>query len=306
MKHLFQLLIFAVLVLTIVMSVSAQESSTVMQVDFDSPTLNRVYQYNVYLPAGYDASTTRHPVIYLLHGRGDAMDAWLNARAALDELIASETIPPIMAIMPDMPSSERASYYIDSQYTGSQFRAEAVETAFITDLIPHVDSTYRTLANRASRLVGGYSMGGYGAIRYSMAHPELFVGALVLSPAVYIPLPPSDSSTREFGAFGVDDNLFDEDFYQSLNYPALIESFSATALSLSMFIAVGDDEYKNPNPEDALHDLDMEAHMLYNHVARVPSMLSEFRVYDGGHDWDVWRQGFVEGLTYLARFIMTG
>jgi enterochelin esterase-like enzyme len=305
MKNIFRLVIFAAFICSVVMSVSAQESSTVMQVDFDSATLSRVYQYNVYLPAEYEESSTRYPVIYLLHGRGDTMDAWLNVRDALDELIANETIPPIIAIMPDMPSSERAGYYIDSQYTGTQYQGEAVETAFINDLIPHVDSTYRTLANRASRLIGGYSMGGYGAIRYSMAQPELFVGALVLSPAVYILLPPSDSSTREFGAFGVGNNLFDDSVYQSLNYPALIEPFAATALPLYMFIAVGDDEYKNPNPEDALHDLDMEAHMLYNHVARVPNMLSEFRVYNGGHDWEVWQRGFIEGMTYLTQFIAT-
>ena len=36
-----------------------------------------------------------------------------------------------------------------------------------------------------------------------------------------------------------------------------------------MFIAVGDDEYHNPKPEDWLHDLDMEAHLLYNQVVRV-------------------------------------
>ena len=45
-------------------------------------------------------------------------------------------------------------------------------------------------------------MGGYGALRYSLAHPDLFGAAIVLSPAVYFPEPPSDSSTREFGAFG--------------------------------------------------------------------------------------------------------
>ena len=45
-------------------------------------------------------------------------------------------------------------------------------------------------------------MGGYGAIRYSLAHPDLFGASIVLSPAVYVPKPPSDSSTREFGAFG--------------------------------------------------------------------------------------------------------
>lgn len=280
--------------------------STVIAEEFNSATLSRTFQYNVYLPVGYGDTDRRYPVIYLLHGRGDTMSAWLTVRDTLDQMISDGDIPPLIAILPDMPSSERASYYINSQYTGTLYRAEAVESAFFNDLIPHIDATYRTVANRDGRLVGGYSMGGYGALRYSMAHPDMFAGALVLSPAVYIPLPPNDSSAREFGAFGKDNQLFDEIIYQSLNYPALIEPFQASGLSSAMFIAVGDDEWKNPDPADRLHDLDMETHMVFNQIVRVPSISAEFRVYDGGHDWDVWERGFVEGLKYLTRFIDTG
>jgi enterochelin esterase-like enzyme len=278
---------------------SQDADSMIRREDFLSTTLNRTYQYIVYLPAGYEASEARYPVIYLLHGRGDTMEAWLNIRGALDTLIASGDIPPLIAVMPDMPSSDRAGYYIDSQYTGTLYRAEPVETAFMNDLLPHIDATYRSLPDRDNRLVGGYSMGGYGALRYAMAYPNRFGGALVLSPAVYLPLPPVDSSTREFGAFGKGSSLFDETIYQNLNYPALAAPLAETELPLSLFIAVGDDEWKNPNPEDYLHDLDMEAHMVFNTVVRIPNVAAEFRVYNGGHDWDVWERGFIEGLPFL-------
>jgi enterochelin esterase-like enzyme len=295
------------MLLAIIPRAQGQESgSTILRTDFFSITLNRTYQYTAYLPPGYDNSDTRYPVIYLLHGRGDNMDAWLNAFSALDELIAGGRVSPLIAILPDMPSSDRAGYYVDSQYTGALYPAEAVETAFMNDLIPHVDETYRTLTNREGRLVGGYSMGGFGALRYAMAYPEKFLGALVLSPAVYIPLPPVDSSTREFGAFGKGEALFDDDVYQSLNYPALVEPLTESGLPVSMFIAVGDDEWKNPNPEDRLHDLDVEAHMVFNQVVRIPNVTAEFRVYNGGHDWDVWRAGFIEGMIYLNGFIKSG
>jgi enterochelin esterase-like enzyme len=284
-------------------ALSQDASSPVTQEDFFSTTLNRTYQYQLYLPAGYETSEQDYPVIYLLHGRGDTMEAWLNVRDTLDELIAAGDVPPLIAVMPDMPSNERAGYYIDSQYTGTLYRAESVETAFMDDLILHIESTYRALTNREGRLLGGYSMGGYGALRYAMAYPERFGGAIVLSPAVYTPLPPADSSTREFGAFGTGDSLFDDEIYQRLNYPALVEPLEKSGLPLHIFIAVGDDEWKNPNPEDRLHDLDMEAHLVYNVIARIPNVTSEFRVYDGGHDWDVWRPGFSEGLRYLARFM---
>lgn len=274
--------------------------STTVRAEFDSPTLGRSYRYNILLPAGYDSSDERYPVIYLLHGRGDTGTAWLRIHDTFDEMVANGEIPPMIAVLPDMPSSDRASYYVDSQYSGSRYPAEAVETAFMNDLIPHIDTTYRTIAAREGRLIGGYSMGAYGALRYTMVYPEWFKGALVLSPAVYYPLPPDGSSTREYGAFGLGENLFDEAIYQSLNYPALSESLAASGLQVAFFVAVGDDEWRNPNIEDRLHDIDMEAHMFHNFVVRIPNVRAELRVYDGGHDWDVWRPGFIEGLRFLA------
>ena len=146
-------------------------------------------------------------------------------------------------------------------------------------------------------------MGGYGAIRYSLAHPDLFGAAIVLSPAVYVPSGPSDSSTREFGAFGKDKRLFVEHIYKRLNYPETFESFTATGLTLPMYIAVGDDEFKNPEPKDWKHDLDFEAHVLFNQASRVENLTAELRVVDGGHDWDVWGPQFVEGAKYVFQFL---
>lgn len=299
-------LLMFILLLVMMNPLAAQDTprGTVSATSFESKMLGRAYDYYVYLPAGYDGDADRRfPVIYLLHGRGDDYFAWLNGVGVLDTLIAVGDIPPVIAIMPDMPSNDRAGYYIDSAYTGTDFPAEPVETAFFNDLIRYVDTTYRTITTREGRVVGGYSMGGYGALRYALAHPDTFIGAIILSPAVYTPLPPKDSSTRLFGAFGVGETLFDEDRYTSLNYPALFETFIASDLASYLFIAVGDDEWKNPAPEDYLHDIDIEAHLLYNRVRRWPKLLAEFRVYDGGHDWEVWRRGFEEGLLYISRFI---
>src|SRR6185295_6144541 len=158
---------------------SAAQPGTLESSSFHSTTLGEDIAYNVYLPAGYSRTDKRYPVLYLLHGRGDSMSAWTQVKGRLDQLIADGAIPATIAIMPDAPWSTRASYYVDSQYKGSDRKGtnagRPVETAFTKDLIGHVDSTYRTLAQRDGRVVGGYSMGGYGAIRYSLAHPDLFV-----------------------------------------------------------------------------------------------------------------------------------
>jgi enterochelin esterase-like enzyme len=265
-----------------------------------SPALGGDIDYTVYLPYAYDkAASTRYPVLYLLHGRGDTMQAWTRVKADLDKLIADGDVPPVIAVLPDAPWSSRGNYYVDSAYTGADDPGRPVETAFTRDLVAHVDATYRTAAHRGARLVGGYSMGGAGALRYALAHSDLFANALVLSPAVYRPLPPVDSSAREFGAFGAGEERFSDEVYQRLNYPALLEDRDEDT-PVRMYIAVGDDEWANPDPADAAHDLDYEAATLYNSVRRADGVAAEFRVIDGGHDWDVWRPAFVDGIKHLA------
>jgi enterochelin esterase-like enzyme len=142
-------------------------------------------------------------------------------------------------------------------------------------------------------------MGGYGALRFALAHPDLFGAAIVLSPAVYFPLPPPDSSAREFGAFGKGALVFDEEIYTALNYPAIVPVFVARHLPLTMFIAVGDDEHALTDPTQSAHDLDYEAHTLYNRMRRVPGISAQLRVVNGGHNWDTWRPTFVEGLELI-------
>ncbi len=283
---------------------AATTAGTVSENSFPSASLQHDLAYMLYLPPGYDVTAAvRYPVLYLLHGRGDKMAAWTHIKADLDVLIVSGRIPPVIAIMPDAPASRRAGYYIDSQFTGSADLTlppgEPVETAFTQDLIAHVDANYPTRTDRAGRIVAGYSMGGYGALRYSLAHPELFGAAIVLSPAVYFPLPPTDSSTREFGAFGKGAKQFDDEVYTAKNYPALIPGFVAAGRPLVMFIAVGDDEKALTDPAEAAHDLDYEAHTLYNKIRRIPLVTAQLRVIDGGHGWDTWRPAFVEGIEHV-------
>lgn len=276
--------------------------------EVESAAIGGPIDYTVYLPPGYDGSgQTRYPSAYLLHGRGDTQAAWQQMAPVLDEMIAAGTVPPMIVVMPDAPWSNRGGYYVDSQYTGSDpstTPGAAVETAFTTDLVQHVDATLPTIDDRAARVVGGYSMGGAGALRYALVHQDLFGQALVLSPAVYVPSTPVDSSTREFGAYGVGDRLYDEARYQELDYPAALEAFDP-ALPVHLFIAVGDDEYVNPDPADAIHDLDYEAATLYNKAKRVPGITAEMRTYDGGHDWGVWERGFREGMADIATHLAT-
>ncbi|GIG68037.1 alpha/beta hydrolase [Phytomonospora endophytica] len=275
----------------------ARREGTLTTAAAPSPVLGEDIAYIAYLPYGYRRGRNRYPVVYLLHGRGDDMTGWSRMKPVLDELIAEHRIPPVIAVMPDAQYSEAGGYYVDSAFTGTP-AGRPVETAFTTDLIAHVDGTYRTRTDRASRLVGGYSMGGAGALRYVLAHQDLFAAALVLSPAVYTPTPPADSSVREFGAFGDGETRFAEEVYLAKNYPALLATVD-TALPVHTYVAVGDDEWANPDPADFRHDLDFEAAVVHNHLKRTPGVSTEFRVLGGGHDWDVWEPAFADGLPHL-------
>ncbi|MFI7703544.1 alpha/beta hydrolase-fold protein [Nonomuraea sp. NPDC049480] len=255
--------------------------------------------YTAYLPYGYDRGAARHPVLYLLHGRGDTMQAWTRVKTVLDDLIRTKRIPPVIAVMPDAPWNGRGSWYVDSRHTGADLPGRPVETALARDLVAHVDGTYRTAPIREARLVGGYSMGGAGALRFALAHQDVFSAAAVLSPAVYTPLPPSDSSTRDYGAFGRGEEKFSEEVYRELNYPALLPGLDPD-LPVRLFVAVGDDEYANPGPADARHDLDFESAALYNAARRSPAVSAQLRVMDGGHDWSVWTPAFEQAMAELG------
>ena len=275
---------------------------TITQASTYSEALNGPIDYEIYLPAGYEQSAARYPTLYLLHGRGDSMTAWTQEKADLDRLISTGKIPPVVVVMPDAPWADRGSWYVDSQYTGADYPGLPVETALTRDLVQHVDRTYRTVNGRWARAIGGYSMGGAGALRYVLAHQDLFGAALILSPAVYNPLPPSDSSVRDYGAFGVGEQRFVDDRYEQLNYTALLPQVNPD-LPIHLYLAVGDKEYVNPDPADATHDLDFEEAVVYNKLVRTPGITADWRVLGGGHDWDVWQPGFVDGAQNIFGYI---
>ncbi len=268
----------------------------VEEIRFPSPSLGREAAALIYLPAGYAARAERLPVVYLLHGRGDNLRAWLEVKDELDDLIASRAIPPVIAVLPDAPSSKRAGFYIDSRFRGSADLApgEAVESAFTQDLPAFVERHYRTIPGREGRIVAGYSMGGFGAARFAFAHADRFSAAIVLSPALYLDLPAEDSSMRTFGAFGNGAVAFDPTVYRQLSRPW--QGRTVDSPPLRIFLAVGDDE---PVRDRDQRSLTSDAADLHREWRAVPGLALQLRVLDGGHDWRVWRAGFRQGLIWL-------
>jgi hypothetical protein len=133
----------------------------------------------VYLPAGYEESTARYPVIYFLPSPFDSYRAAFDrdhAQDVLDRAIAAGAIRPFIWVAVDLTTPLGSSWYVNSAVTGNW------EDFVIQELVPDIDAHFRTVAGRDSRGIAGDFMGGYGAIRFAMRHPEVFGSVYALHP----------------------------------------------------------------------------------------------------------------------------
>jgi S-formylglutathione hydrolase FrmB len=128
------------------------------------------YRVVVLVPPGYDESTERYPVVYLMPGGGHTPDATYLINTDLIEFTADPTTPKAIIVMPDPWSI--AALWLD--WRSGDFREES----FFTDvLVPRIDEEFRTRAGRAHRAIAGFSAGGFGALHLAARHPDLFAAA---------------------------------------------------------------------------------------------------------------------------------
>ena len=147
-----------------------------------SAVLNQVRPMWVYTPPGYATSTTRYPVLFLLHGSGDLEGGWTEdgkANFILDNLIAAGKAKPMIIVMP------RGHVFADHQIE-RQKNNELLQRVMIEELIPFIDANYRTLANRESRAIAGLSMGGGQTLRFGLRNLDRFAWVIGLSPAILL------------------------------------------------------------------------------------------------------------------------
>lgn len=142
-------------------------------ITFHSTALNRDMQYRVILPKA-SKPQRRLRVVYLLHGGGGGFRDWSNYSD-----VAQFSEPDLLLVMPEGASS----YYVNA-VDPSQDR---YEDYIVHDLIADVEDRFPVSASRESRAIVGVSMGGFGAVNLAIHHPELFIFAGGLSPAIDVP-----------------------------------------------------------------------------------------------------------------------
>jgi enterochelin esterase-like enzyme len=256
---------------------------TISHYSFPSETLGRDYAYNIYLPDGYETSGFTYPTLYLLHGSFGNENDWPvkgELQQTADRLIDEGSIPPAVIVMPGS-----LSWWADGYN-------EKAEPAFFDDLIPHIEATWRVIPEREGRLVGGLSAGGYGTVNFVLEHPEMFAAGAALSPASYVPQPPSHSSGNRHPAYLKPDGTYDPQMWETLNYPQYI------------------DAYREQDIVAALHQLWRPRHVRYrlsrrgalSGVRKHQPDKVEFRVIDGDHEWPVWVATLPEAMTYVFSY----
>jgi len=133
----------------------------------------------VFLPPGYNKDKhRRYPVVYALHGYSIGAEQWtheIHVPQTIEGAFAQGT-KEMIVVLPDSKTVHNGSMYSSSVTTGD------FEKFIAHDLVAYIDAHYRSIPNRESRGLVGHSMGGYGASRIGMKHPDVFGSLYIMSP----------------------------------------------------------------------------------------------------------------------------
>lgn len=168
-----RLLLFLALFLVPV-SVCAQRDPPTSEIELKSALLGRSINYRILYPVKYSAaekSDTRFPVLYLLHGLTGQSSNWLEKT----RIAGYATHYDLFIVMVEGGNG----WYTDS----ATVPADKYESYILSELIPDVEKRFRVSTMREGRGVAGLSMGGYGAIKFGLKHPERFALAASMSGA---------------------------------------------------------------------------------------------------------------------------
>ena len=129
----------------------------------------------VYTPPGYDEGTERYPAVYVIQGYTGHVAMWANRNPyrqpfpeTADAVFATGAAPGCVLVFVDAWTAYGGSQFVDSPGTGRY------HSYLCDEVVPFVDSRYRTIADRASRGISGKSSGGFGAMITPMLRPDLF------------------------------------------------------------------------------------------------------------------------------------
>jgi S-formylglutathione hydrolase FrmB len=260
----------------------------------ESKILKRPVRYCVYIPSGYNAGAEEHParrypVLYFLHGLGDNEQTLFNSGGwtLVDDLRKQHKMGDFLIVAPE----GRRSFYINSADGSVRY-----SDFFLQEFMPRIESKYH-IRGRADRAISGISMGGYGALRFAFAHPELFSAVSAQSAALMIQSPREIDAASQSGAplmgvlgpvYGVPINVrhWDE------NNPLLLAKKNAEGLrKMAIYFNCGqDDNYGFEEGAEALHK-----------VLQQENIKHEYHLFPGDHSITYFLSHFAEVMEFHSK-----
>jgi enterochelin esterase family protein len=262
-----------------------------------SPALGRPLGFDLYLPPDLEG-LARLPVIYLLHGTESTGADWLDQgalQATADRLIAAGQLPKALIVMPDAGNS----WYVDAPPGAG---LGAMGTAIEHDLPDWIEHHFPVRAAPGGRAVAGYSMGGFGALRFALTRPQRYAAAVVMSGAFWTSLQPDTKIEGKLavavghifaGAFG---DPFDPARFVAASPLTLARDFPADAPRPALLMISGRNEVFHMREEQERMQAVLAA-------ARIPV---ETELTQGDHDWDNWRAMLPRVLSFLGAHLQKG
>ena len=261
----------------------------------NSRILKRPVRYCVYVPSGYDAAGTQHPpkrypVLYFLHGLGDNEQTLFNIGGwtLLDDLRNQHKMGDFLIAAPE----GRRSFYVnfaDGSVRYSDF--------FLQEFMPQIEAKYRIRGGRAGRAVSGVSMGGYGALRFAFAHPELFSAVSAQSAALITESPQQLDGASQTGVpiLNVLSPVFgkpiDARHWNENNPLVLAKRNPAELRNLAIYFNCGqNDDYGFEKGAAALHEELVKEHVKH-----------EYHPYPGDHSVQYFLTHFAEVMEFHSR-----
>lgn len=220
----------------------------------------------VYAPDGYEESTQPYPILYLQHGFGENETSWVwqgRIGYIMDNLLAQKKVEPMLIVMADGMVRGQTPQ-------GERLEQERFVPLLLEDIMPFVEHKYRVKADRDHRAVAGLSMGSMQASMIAFPHPELFGWIGLFSGFMRNYIGVEDVEAGHLSGLLADPEAF-------LNENRLL------------FRAMG--------KEDAFFGFFMEE----DQICEDYQIRQVRRVYEGGHDWNVWRRCAYEFLQLLFR-----
>lgn len=281
-KHL-----LIVILLFINTSIFGQNGEVLENQFIHSKVLNKEIKYNIYLPPNYN-TIKAYPTIYFLHGFGSNNNSpqTKGIIKQIDSLIINGSFPETIIISPDAGKS----WYIDD-YAGK----EKYATMFISDFIPEMKKRYALTKSSQKTVIMGTSMGGFGALRFTMINPEefgicvSFMGAISTKKQMVEDL---EKYYQRFHAHLYGENLSPKErtneVYVNNNALYIAEKVDVEILkSKKWYIQTCDDDFHSlPNSE---------LHILF-HQKKIEH---EFRVTNGKHNKTCINNSIIDALDFI-------